>query len=80
MALALATEAVPDRPEYWYNLACCRAHVGDRDRALDALEKAFATGFANRAHAAADADLESLRGEPRFQAVVGGTSGPGRSP
>jgi predicted esterase len=80
IALALATEAVPDRPEYWYNLACCRAHVGDRDRALDALEKAFATGFANRAHAAADADLESLRGEPRFQAVVGGAAGTGQSP
>jgi len=80
VALALATEALPARPDYWYNLACCWAHVGDRGRALEALEKAFATGFTNRAHAAADADLESLRGEPRFQALVGGATGTGQSP
>ena len=71
VALAIATEAVPDRPVVWYNLACSRARVGARTEALDALEEAVALGFSDRAHIASDDDLSSLRGEARFQALLG---------
>jgi predicted esterase len=71
VTLAIATEAVPDRPVLWYNLACSRARVGARTEALDALEEAVALGFSDRDHIASDEDLSSLRGEARFQALLG---------
>ena len=48
-ALAVATEAAPDRPGYWYNLACVQARLGGRRQALDALERAVAAGYSDRA-------------------------------
>jgi dienelactone hydrolase len=71
-ALSVATEAVPEQPVYWYNLACVLARSGARAAAVDALERAVAGGFADRAHMAVDEDLASLRGEARFRALVGG--------
>jgi predicted esterase len=80
VALTLATEAAPARPGFWYNLACSHARAGDRSQALDALEKAVASGFTNRGHIASDEDLKSLRGEPRFEAFVGSASGHSPAP
>ncbi|MCG6926229.1 MAG: hypothetical protein LJF30_13060, partial [Acidobacteria bacterium] len=40
VALSVATEARPEAPYLWYNLACARARTGSRGSALDALEKA----------------------------------------
>jgi dienelactone hydrolase len=57
-----------------YNAACAWALVGDKERALRNLEKAYATGFiSDRRMAANDPDLTSLRDDPRFQKLVGGT-------
>jgi predicted Zn-dependent protease len=70
VALLVAIEARPEAAYLWYSLACCRARTGARDSALDALEKAAALGFGHREHMASDEDLESLRGEARFQALV----------
>ncbi|MFV1958252.1 MAG: tetratricopeptide repeat protein [Planctomycetota bacterium] len=64
------TEAFPDRPDHWYNLACCLALLGKNDAALDALEQAVAKGFGDADHAAGDPDLESLRGNPRFDELL----------
>ena len=72
IALAIATDARPERAGLWYDLACARARSGDRGGALDALEEAVARGFGDRDHMAADEDLEALRGEPRFQALLAG--------
>ena len=69
-ALAVATEAAPDRPVYWYNLACVQARLGGRRQALDALERAVAAGFSDRSGMAVDEDLASLREEPRFRALL----------
>lgn len=69
-ALSVATEATPERPVYWYNLACVRARLGQRRQALDALEQAVARGFADLARMAADEDLASLRGDDRFKRLV----------
>jgi tetratricopeptide (TPR) repeat protein len=70
LALSMAVEARPDSSYYWYNLACCRARVGARGAALDALEEAISLGFSDGELLASDADLESLRGEDRFRALV----------
>ena len=70
VALSVATEARPETPYLWYNLACARARSGSRGQALDALEKAVTLGFTNRALMATDEDLKSLRDEARFQALV----------
>ena len=75
VALAVATEARPETPYLWYTLACARARAGSRGPALDAPERAVALGFADREHVATDEDLESLRDEARFQALVGSPEG-----
>ena len=51
-----------------YNLACGYARLGRKDDALRSLEMAVNEGSGR--DMAADADFESLRGEPRFQALV----------
>jgi Flp pilus assembly protein TadD len=53
-----------------YNLACCLALYGDTEGALSALDEAVKAGWDNPDHAREDADLESLRDDPRFEAIV----------
>lgn len=54
-----------------YNAACCRALLGEKQSACALLERAFATGAAvDRAAVRRDADLASLAGEPRFEALM----------
>lgn len=55
-----------------YNLACAYALSGDRERALDWLEIAIADGYDNFDHLKGDADLESLRTEPRYRSLLEG--------
>ncbi len=54
-----------------YNIACCYALLGDKENAIKWLEKSFALGFRNLAHAQTDGDLESLRQDARFIKLVG---------
>jgi hypothetical protein len=54
-----------------YNIACAYALLGEKEQALQWLEKSFEMGFRNLEHARTDSDLESLHGNPRFQAIVG---------
>jgi mannose-6-phosphate isomerase-like protein (cupin superfamily) len=59
-----------------YNLACCEARLGDVDKAFEHLRP----GLAGRSDlvklAQDDSDLDALRGDPRFDELVG-TSTPG---
>jgi tetratricopeptide (TPR) repeat protein len=64
-------------PANYYNLACTWALLGERELALDYLARDFAevrtqAGARERQKnwAAGDPDLESLRGDPRFEALV----------
>lgn len=50
-----------------YNMACVRALAGDRKGALDLLERAIFEGYGSSEHMVTDADLRSVRGEPRFR-------------
>jgi len=52
-----------------YNLACAHALRNESDLAFAALDEALAAGFANPQALAGDADLASLRSDPRFAAV-----------
>ena len=52
-----------------YNLACLDALEGDRETALERLRQAAAAGWA-RARIFDNPDLHSLRGDPRFEALV----------
>lgn len=56
----------PEDPTVQYNLACSLALTGDRDGALAVLERAIALGYADADFLESDADLASLRAEPRF--------------
>ncbi len=53
-----------------YNLACGYARLGRKQDALRALETAIGEGGTVGNGMAVDTDLEPLRGEPRFQALV----------
>ncbi len=54
-----------------YNIACCYALLGEKERALEWLEKAFAMGFRHLPDAQTDTDLASLHDDPRFLRIAG---------
>lgn len=54
-----------------YNIACGRALLGRPDPALDGLRRAFENGFVDQETLESDADLASLRADPRFIRLTG---------
>ncbi|MGH7548730.1 MAG: protein kinase domain-containing protein [Gemmatimonadales bacterium] len=56
-------------PGILYNVACAYALRGLTDEAIGCLEKAIQNGFGHREWLENDSDLDSLRGDPRFQAL-----------
>jgi serine/threonine protein kinase/tetratricopeptide (TPR) repeat protein len=52
-----------------YNVACVYALGGLKDEALECLEKAVQNGFGHGGWIDHDSDLDSLRGDPRFEAL-----------
>jgi superkiller protein 3 len=50
----------------YYGIACIYALCGDKKLALQYLEQSFQKGFQNQAHVDADADLDSLRNDPKY--------------
>jgi adenylate cyclase len=72
-AIELAERAMqlePGDTSVLYNVACAFSLVGDIDRALDCLERAGLPSMANLAWVENDPDFESLRGHPRFEAIL----------
>ena len=53
-----------------YNLACAHALEGHKDAALGRLEEVASEGFTNASEISADPDLQSLRQEPRYRALI----------
>lgn len=56
-----------------YNIACALAQLGRKAEALDALEQAIRHRFDNEEQLRTDHDLDPIRGEPRFKAIIGGS-------
>jgi tetratricopeptide (TPR) repeat protein len=82
---ALAQLGQPDRALEWakrassmdsedswvlYNVACVYALLGKIDDAISCLEKAIQNGFGHREWLENDSDLDSLRGDRKFQALL----------
>ena len=65
--LRRAIEMDPDDPILMYNVACNLATMNEADEALDYLEKVVQAGAVSAAWVRNDADLESLRGLPRYR-------------
>lgn len=57
-------------PTTLYNLACCAARSGNVDGAFQWLDRADKAGFEIGQHAGLDTDLDALRGDPRFGAIL----------
>jgi len=72
-ALERARRALAIDPEdagLLYNVACVYALAGSSEEALDHLDKAIQNGFGQREWLENDSDLDSVRGGPRFQALL----------
>ncbi len=65
-----ALELHPDDQGVLLNAACLRARLGMKEEALAVLERTIAKGYGKRDWIANDPDYESLRDDPRFQAML----------
>jgi non-specific serine/threonine protein kinase/serine/threonine-protein kinase len=59
-----------DRASYAYDLACYHALTGNPEEAIRHLERAVELGHDDFDQMASDWDLRSLRGDPRFDALL----------
>jgi len=72
-ALEWARRALAIDPEdslMLYNTACFYAIQGEPDEAFACLDKALQLGWGHREWLENDSDLDALRGDPRFQALL----------
>ena len=68
-AAAIEAMNLPDDANGAYNLACYWARVGNRSEAIRHLRSAVDQGM-TIAYMARDPDLESLHGDPEFEAIL----------
>jgi tetratricopeptide (TPR) repeat protein len=64
--------AHPEYPALLYNLACCESLAGRKADAIEHLRLAIETSDSTRSYLAGDSDLDPLREEPEFQALLAG--------
>jgi tetratricopeptide (TPR) repeat protein len=62
-------------PIVHYNLACSYALIGQADKALATLQLAIDYGYHDFAYLQRDPDLEGIRRDPRFLALLGRVMG-----
>jgi tetratricopeptide (TPR) repeat protein len=60
----------PTDPVVHYNLACSYSLVGQVDQAIAMLEHAVTLGYHDCAYLQRDPDLDTIRRDPRYQALV----------
>ena len=65
-----AEQLCPDDMAVTINGALVRARLGMKDEALDMLERVFGKGWGKKEWIEHDPDYDTLRGEPRFQAML----------
>lgn len=59
----------------WYNLSCVHSLSGNIEKSLTALRRAIELGFRHIDHVRQDQDLQAIRTDPRFEAILAGTGG-----
>jgi non-specific serine/threonine protein kinase len=69
--LQTAVALRPNDANTLYNAACTYGVLGKKTEALDALKRAFASGYGNKSWAAKDSDLICLQDNPEFRKLVG---------
>ena len=69
---AQAQEGSPGDPVMLYNVVCLYARLGEPRRAVEALRQAIAAGYVNFPWIKQDPDMNSLRDDAEFQALVAG--------
>ena len=57
-------------PVATYNVACVYSLKGDKDKAIEWLQKAIALGFNDAAQLAGDTDFDGMRDDPRLQKLA----------
>jgi non-specific serine/threonine protein kinase len=65
-----ALELEPDDPMVLYNVACIHSLAGRAGEALNCIERAVDAGLTQRGWLEHDSNLDSIRGDPRFQALM----------
>jgi tetratricopeptide (TPR) repeat protein len=65
-------DAHPEYPALLYNLACCESLAGRKADAIEHLRLALEKSDGVRSYLAGDSDLDPLREEPAFQALLAG--------
>lgn len=65
-----AVRMKPDDPMLLYNVGCIYALLNHTEEAIDCLERAVRNGLSQRGWIAHDSNLDSLRSDPRFQALL----------
>ena len=63
-------ELYPDDPSALINAACLHSKMGQKEEALDVLERVFARGWGKRDWVAHDPDYDILRDHPRFKKLL----------
>ena len=69
---AQAQELSPNDPLMLYNIACVYSRLGEPRRAIEALRQAIAAGYENFSWLRNDPDLDALRDEADFKALMTG--------
>jgi len=64
------THLRPRDPVAYYNLACSYSNLEDLDGAFTALRRAFDLGYKDYPHLLRDPDLENVRRDRRFKALL----------
>jgi hypothetical protein len=62
--------AHPEYPGLLYNIACCESLAGRKDDAIEHLRLAIERSDSVRSYLAEDSDLDPLRDEPEFKALL----------
>ena len=60
----------PEDPMLLYNVACMYASLGRHDQAISCLERSVDKGFGHKEWIDNDPDLDAIRDNPRYQAIV----------
>jgi len=65
-----ALEAAPDEPSVLYNVGCMYSMMGNKERAIALVDEAVRKGFGYRAWLEQDGDLDPIRDDARFKAIL----------